>query len=105
MRSRRRKFAQVAMLIVIDCSNEFFFDDETRGNRMGHLSVFTETGTPHAGCYLEYDRAGIRPEWLGFFPLAIGWTAVLGAGGNGRVGDSDRSDQVNHYARWTVDDS
>src|SRR5262245_18808187 len=64
---------------------------------MGHLTVYSEHGTPHAGVYLEFDQAGINGEWLGFFPSA--YTAY------GKVNNDDRSGEVADYARWRISDS
>ena len=69
---------------------------------MGYLTVFSESGFPHAGCYLEYDRGA--PEWLGFFPWPSGdrWDNFLG--GNGRILTHDREDQIDYYVRYWFQD-
>jgi hypothetical protein len=69
---------------------------------MGHLTVFSETGIPHAGCFLEYDDTGTA-EWLGFFPWANGrWDDFLG--GNGRILTMSREDQIEYYVRYWFQD-
>jgi len=69
---------------------------------MGHLTIFSETGIPHAGCYLEYDDGG-SAEWLGFFPWATGrWDDFLG--GNGRILTMSREDQIEYYVRYWFQD-
>lgn len=69
---------------------------------MGYLTIFSETGFPHAGCYLEYDRG--EPEWLGFFPWPSGnrWDNFLG--GNGRILTDNRESQMNCYIRYWFPD-
>jgi hypothetical protein len=69
---------------------------------MGHLTIFSETGFPHAGCYLEYEDGG-DAEWLGFFPWARGnWDDFLG--GNGRILTMSREDQIEYYVRYWFQD-
>jgi hypothetical protein len=70
---------------------------------MGYLTIFSETGFPHAGCYLEYDRG--MPEWLGFFPWPSGssWDNPF-LGGNGRILTDDRESQIEYYIRYWFQD-
>jgi hypothetical protein len=68
---------------------------------MGFLTVFSETGIPHAGCLLEYQDGGDQ-EWLGFFPWATEDRHFLG--GNGRILMDSREDEIEYYVRFWMED-
>lgn len=64
---------------------------------MSYLTVFSETGFPHAGTFLEYT---FGREWLSFMPKP----GEL-AGGNGFIDTMDRERSIDHYIRYPISDS
>jgi hypothetical protein len=62
---------------------------------MGYLTIFSETGFPHAGCFLEYVSGNY---WLGFFPASS--TFDIGV-----VGTDDRENKIGNYIRFPVNDA
>jgi hypothetical protein len=62
---------------------------------MGLLMITSETGIPHSACLLQWDDG--RSEWLGFEPSE--WY-----GGKGFVDTTDRSDQIDEFVQYQVDD-
>jgi hypothetical protein len=63
---------------------------------MGYLTVFTETGFPHAGCFLEYVSG--HNYWLGFFPRS-------GTYDIGIVGTDDRENKIDTYIRFPINEA
>jgi hypothetical protein len=64
---------------------------------MSYLTVFSETGFPHAATLLEYIDGTF--EWLGFEPTS-------GAlGGNGYIDTSNQEPFIEYYIRYYIDDS
>jgi hypothetical protein len=65
---------------------------------MGYITFFSETGTPHAGVFLQYHRSS-DTEWLGFWP----GNSMFGA--YGRVLTTNESASVEFYIRFAFEDS
>jgi hypothetical protein len=67
---------------------------------MGYLTIFSETGTPHNGCLLEYGDGGF--EWLSFMPRSTSIFDVFPGGNYGTVDTNDREAAIDAYARFRI---
>jgi hypothetical protein len=65
---------------------------------VGYLTIYSETGFPHAGSVLEYANG--RIEWLGYEPSP---GSILG--GYGYIDNTNHEDRINHYVRLRVSES
>jgi hypothetical protein len=69
---------------------------------MGYLTIFSETGTPHSGCLLEYIDSF---EWLSFMPGIGSIFDVFPGGSYGRIDTADRETAIKTYVRFRLSDA